>query len=185
MVLRHLTHIRLWKDPTRRQAPHDITSQALVSWRNVSPLRRCIKSWPGLMHRLLHRGRETSGRRQGQDLVLEQRKCHRKRARKGTTPEPEMEKQGQTKGVREGELKLDCGICLQPLAGLLENGGPSGPCGGLLGGRARLENCPHIFCYGCIAKWADIKTTCPTCRQTFSRMYVIDNKDVTLRTIII
>ena len=103
-----------------------------------------------------------------------------KRARNVATPE--IESQGQTTGAREAELKLDCGICLQPLAGLLEN---SGPCGGLLGGRARLENCSHIFCYGCIAKWADINTTCPTCRQTFSRMYVMDNEDVTLRTIII
>ena len=106
-----------------------------------------------------------------------------KRARNVAMPEPEMEsEQGQTKVEREGELKLDCGICLQPLAGLVENGGP---CGGLLGGRARLENCSHIFCYGCIAQWADISTTCPTCRQTFSRMYVMDNEDVTLRTIII
>ena len=47
-----------------------------------------------------------------------------KRARNVATPE--IESQGQTTGAREGELKLDCGICLQPLAVLLENGGPCG-----------------------------------------------------------
>jgi hypothetical protein len=97
-IIKTVTHIRPQHGQARRQAPHDIASQALVSWRNVSPLRRCIKRWPGLLHRLLHRGRETSGRRQGQGLVLEQRKCHRKaRAKRGHAR------------ARDGKARLDEG----------------------------------------------------------------------------
>jgi hypothetical protein len=44
-----------------------------------------------------------------------------------------------------------------------------------------------MSCYRCIAEWANINTTCPTSRKTFSHMYGMDNEDdtVTLETIII
>ena len=74
---------------------------------------------------------------------------------------------------------MDCGICLQPMMAYV------GPCGGgLMGRRAGLENCTHIFCYGCIAKWAAINQTCPSCRSEFLCMYVLDNEDEKLQTII-
>ena len=79
----------------------------------------------------------------------------------------------------------DCGICLQPLARLVERDGPlSSPSRSLAFSRSTLDGCAHIFCYSCISKWAVIKTSCPTCRAEFSELSGIDGKGETLQSIV-
>jgi hypothetical protein len=81
----------------------------------------------------------------------------------------------------------DCGICLQPLARLVErerDGQSSSPSRSLAGARSTLDGCQHMFCYQCISRWASINTSCPTCRAEFSELSGIDGKGETLQSIV-
>ncbi|KAL4423312.1 hypothetical protein ABPG77_006107 [Micractinium sp. CCAP 211/92] len=53
--------------------------------------------------------------------------------------------------------ELLCGICHEDL--LAQDGAEIG----------ELE-CPHRFCYPCIAKWAEIENSCPFCKKRFARL---------------
>jgi hypothetical protein len=35
---------------------------------------------------------------------------------------------------------------------------------------ASINGCEHMFCFGCIEKWADRENTCPLCKQRFTKI---------------
>ncbi len=82
----------------------------------------------------------------------------------------------------EGGGDGDCGICLQPLARLVEP--MHAPCNGLnYARRARLDGCSHVFCLACISKWAGIATSCPSCRAAFGEVSMLDDDGEVLQRI--
>lgn len=40
----------------------------------------------------------------------------------------------------------------------------------LIDKKAEIEPCRHVFCMGCITKWAEIENTCPNCKQEFHKI---------------
>ena len=62
----------------------------------------------------------------------------------------------------------DCGICLDAITTFR----------GILNTRIKWKDhgdmkrgpCDHLFCFECIEKWSKKHNTCPTCRQTFTRV---------------
>ena len=59
-------------------------------------------------------------------------------------------------------------------------------CLGDLTNPARINRCQHIFCYKCLKNWidtivttrADVKPSCPTCRQNIDRANSVNPKAV-------
>ena len=74
----------------------------------------------------------------------------------------EMEMEGMMfeGGADDSALAEGCGICLEPVAQ-----------------RGEIEGCSHLYCFGCIEKWAESQqptrakpATCPMCKVGFTQL---------------
>jgi len=53
-----------------------------------------------------------------------------------------------------------------------------GICMGVVSLQGQLDSCTHIFCFDCIARWAETENTCPFCKKRFASVKRIAKRKI-------